>query len=170
VFGSNATYAVGDDPAWVTAADVNGDGKVDLICANWNDNTLSVLTNNGSGGFVLAVTCAVGENPRSVTAADVNGDGMVDLICANQHATPVGSYGTLSVLFNLPTLAINSSSNSVNVSWPSCWTNWTLEQNSDLTTTNWSASGGINDISNTLNTLIITNPPPGNFFFRLTFP
>jgi FG-GAP repeat. len=85
---------VGSQPHCVTAADVNGDGKVDLISANYNANTLSVLTNNGSGGFVLASTPGVGINPYCVTAADVNGDGKVDLISANANTT------TLSVLTN----------------------------------------------------------------------
>ena len=78
----------------MATADVNGDGKLDLISANANDNTLSVLTNNGSGGFVLAHTYAVGNDPRTVVAADVNGDGKPDLISANFNDS------TLSILTN----------------------------------------------------------------------
>jgi hypothetical protein len=78
----------------VTAADINGDGKPDLICANGSDNTVSVLTNNGSGGFVASSTNGVGSNPNQVTAADVNGDGKPDLITANY------SDGTLTILTN----------------------------------------------------------------------
>ncbi len=86
-------------PHSVAAADVNGDGKVDLIAANSDGplgvgNTLSVLTNDGSGGFVLASSPRVGNNPNSVVAADVNGDGKVDLITANFDDS------TLSVLTN----------------------------------------------------------------------
>ncbi len=91
---TNYSYNVGNSPSCVVAADVNGDGKPDLICANYDDNTLMVLTNNGSGVFGSNATLNVGSEPTSVVAADVNGDGMVDLITAN--------YGTntLTVLTN----------------------------------------------------------------------
>jgi hypothetical protein len=164
-----STLSVGLDPTWVTAADVNGDGKPDLICANFNDNTLSVLTNDGSGGFSLAVTCVVGEHPRWGVAADVNGDGKVDLVSANAGPAPlISTGGTLSVLLNVPTLAINNSSSGIEVSWPSSWTNWTLQQNLDLTTTNWLASDDISD-NGTNKGLNITSPT-GNLFFRLLHP
>jgi hypothetical protein len=86
----------------VAMADVNGDGKVDLIAANYGApsdtfNTLIVLTNMGNAHFVQAAQVNVGSYPHSVTAADVNGDGKVDLVCANSGAN------TLSVLLNTPT-------------------------------------------------------------------
>lgn len=159
VFGSNATYTVGYEPYWVIAADVNNDGKLDLVCAN-RDNTLTVLTNDGSGNFTLACTPQAGSaGEPSVVAADVNGDGHLDLI-----VTDTGN-NTVSVLISVPTLAINSSVANALVSWPSFWTNWTLQQNFDLTTTNWSASSGIVDDGTNKN-LTIT-PPQGNLFFRL---
>jgi len=94
VFRLSSSPGVGGTPVSVVAADVNGDGKPDLISANYSDNSLTVLTNNGSAGFGLAASLAVGVGPRPVRAADVNGDGWVDLICGN-----VGS-ATLTVLTN----------------------------------------------------------------------
>jgi hypothetical protein len=82
-FVSNATYEVGIDPQCFVAADVNGDGKVDLITANFGSDTLSVLTNNGSGGFGSNATYQVGIQPLCVVASDINGDGWPDLITAN---------------------------------------------------------------------------------------
>jgi hypothetical protein len=169
-FGSNATYIVGNGPSFLVAADVNGDGKVDLISANTQSNSLTVLTNNGSGGFVLATTVPVGNGPFGVTAADVNGDGRLDLISANRLAS------TLTVVTNsstfLPRLTIKYSGNSVIVSWPSPWTGWAgwmLQQNTNLNTTNWmnfsdtiGDDGAIRSVTN--------SSPTDNLFFRLAHP
>ena len=63
-FGSNATLNVGSAPECVVAADVNGDGKLDLISANYGSSTLTVLTNNGSGGFGSNATLCRGQSIR----------------------------------------------------------------------------------------------------------
>jgi hypothetical protein len=67
-----------------------------------------------------------------------------------------------------PLLTITHSGNSVTISWPSPSTGWTLQQNSDLTTTSWSTSGGISD--NGTNKSITITSPTGNLFFRLRNP
>ena len=80
---------VGGQPQSIAVADVNGDGKPDLMV-----NGL-VLTNNGSGGFGSNSTYSVGTfGSTCVVAADVNGDGKPDLITANYGNT------TLTVLTN----------------------------------------------------------------------
>ena len=117
-FRLSGTYQVGIAPASLIAADVNGDGKVDLISANWNSgsgNTLTVLTNNGSGGFVLASSPVVGNSPVSVVAADVNGDGKMDLISANWG---FGSGNTLTVLTNNGSGGFVLASSPVVGNWP----------------------------------------------------
>jgi FG-GAP-like repeat len=169
-FALSSTPLVGRRPSSVTAVDVNGDGKVDLICANYLDSTLSVLTNNGNGGFALSSTPPVGRRPNSVTAADVNGDGRVDLISANQTDNTLSVLiNTLSVFTNAPTLTINRSDAGVIVSWATPLTGWTLQQNSNLATTNWSATGfGIVDDGTNKN--ITITQPAGNLFFRLSNP
>ncbi|RVU18718.1 FG-GAP-like repeat-containing protein [Methylobacterium oryzihabitans] len=81
----------GYSPYSVTMADVNGDGRQDLLVANYNSGTVSVRLGRGDGTFTSATDVPTGSNPRSVTAADVNGDGRQDILVANN------SSGTVSV-------------------------------------------------------------------------
>src|SRR5271156_3548550 len=96
-------FATGEGaaPISVTAADVNGDGRPDLIMANFNHNTVSVLLNTTAPGattpsFGSPQAFATGNAPISVAAADLNGDGLPDLIVTNSKDN------TVSVLLNPP--------------------------------------------------------------------
>jgi glucose/arabinose dehydrogenase len=89
LFGAPAPYAVGTNPHGVVAADVNADGKRDLVVANAGGNSVSVLLGNGNGTFGAASTFATGTRPKSAAVADLNGDGKPDLVSANQNANSV---------------------------------------------------------------------------------
>ncbi len=82
----------------VAVADVNGDGKPDLVVAN--SNSVGVLLSNGDGTFKTAVTYGTGGlGTTSVAVADVNGDGKPDLVAANFCAGPTcGTDGSVAVL------------------------------------------------------------------------
>jgi hypothetical protein len=86
------TYSTGSAPRSVAAADVNGDGKSDIIVANYLAYNVGILLNTGNGTFAAQVTYSTGFNsyPISVAAADVNGDGKADIIVANQGPDNVG--------------------------------------------------------------------------------
>jgi hypothetical protein len=105
MFGAQVTYATGTGASSVTAADVNGDGKLDLEVANFGTTTVSVLLGNGDGTFGTQQTFTVGTQPRAIATADVNGDGKPDILTANDNAS-----GTVSVLLNQskPKLIISS--------------------------------------------------------------
>ena len=79
------------DPDSVVAADVNGDGKVDLISANFGangtGNTLTVMTNNGFGVFGFNSTLTVGLGPTYVTAVSLRGGTNLDLVCADANTS-----------------------------------------------------------------------------------
>src|SRR5439155_1568662 len=96
-FDPRRDFPVDVFPSSVVVADLNGDGWLDLVCANAGTNaqpghTLSVLLGNGDGAFGPSRNFAVGPRPISVAVADVNGDGRPDLVSANY------SGNTLSVL------------------------------------------------------------------------
>ncbi len=97
----SSSNQVGQFPYAVCTADVNGDGKLDFITVNYFSGTLSVLTNDGSGGFALAFTSFYINEPVCICAADINGDGKVDLICGECPLNGEAPYSnTLTVLTN----------------------------------------------------------------------
>ena len=70
----------------MAVADLNGDGKPDLVTANGSYNNVSVLLGNGNGTFQAAQSFAVGTSPVVVAVADLNGDGHPDLVTANSDS------------------------------------------------------------------------------------
>ena len=90
-------------PNWTAAADLNGDGKPDLITADTHNDTGgpgaddSVLINTStptSVSFAGYQFFPTGIVPNSVTTADLNGDGNPDITTANSGSN------TVSVLLN----------------------------------------------------------------------
>ena len=94
----------GEDALSVAVADVNGDGKPDLLVANncasnCLGGSISVLLGNGDGTFQAAVPYGSGgEYASSIAVADVNGDGKPDLLVANECASNPCANGSVSVL------------------------------------------------------------------------
>ncbi|GAB4017070.1 hypothetical protein GCM10028773_12050 [Spirosoma koreense] len=101
----------------ITAQDVNGDGKPDLIIANYNSNSVSVRLGDGRGSFGTAIDYAVETSPGSVAVADVNSDGQPDLLVTNVASNNVSVLlGTGSGSFAAPTnFAVGSNPFSVAV-------------------------------------------------------
>lgn len=74
----------------VAVADVSGDGKPDLLTANYASRTVSVIQGDGAGHFGSATPFSTGGNsPRSLAIADVNGDGKLDVATANATSNNV---------------------------------------------------------------------------------
>ena len=82
-------YAVGGGPSGIGTADLNGDGKLDLVTTNSSDNTISVLLGDGDGTFQTQGTYSVGTNPTNLVIADFNGDGRPDLAVTNTNSNTV---------------------------------------------------------------------------------
>ncbi len=101
-FQTAVTYGSGGYGGFsVVVADVNGDGKPDLLvgvacnsattCASIQfqlDNAVGVLLNNGNGTFQTAVAYdSGGITATSIAVGDLNGDGKPDLVVAQCSGT-----------------------------------------------------------------------------------
>ncbi|MGA9040779.1 MAG: FG-GAP-like repeat-containing protein [Terriglobales bacterium] len=91
-------------PSSVWIADLNHDGKLDLVVANacnsvdeCGQGNVSVLLGNGDGTFQTAVAYNAGSTPSSVTVADVNRDGKPDLIVSDNGGGNNGD-GAVAIL------------------------------------------------------------------------
>jgi hypothetical protein len=91
-------YVTGATPGAVAIADLNSDSKPDLVTANVNDDTVSVLVGDSHGSFLRKRDHPTGSNPWGLAVGDLNGDGKLDLVTAN--ASFGANVCTVSVLIN----------------------------------------------------------------------
>ena len=88
-FASAATLSTGSGPIDITAADIDGDKKPDLLVTNINDGTFSVLRNIATAGsitsssFSAKVDFTTGTGATGIATADLNGDGKLDVVVSN---------------------------------------------------------------------------------------
>ncbi len=80
----NSTISVVTSPQRITAADLDGDGDLDLAAAG-NNGELSFMLNAGDGTFGSATSVSTSHNPYALIAADISGEGQMDLIVAHNN-------------------------------------------------------------------------------------
>lgn len=91
-FQNHKEYSIGANAVIVATADMNSDGKLDLVSANFNDNTVSLLLGNGDGTFKGETVYPTNAGPSGVAIADFNGNGKLDI------AAVANTAGKVSVL------------------------------------------------------------------------
>jgi hypothetical protein len=88
------------------AADLNGDGKLDLVGSG--QNSADVMLNNGDGTFRAKVQYPVGGQSQDVAAGDFNGDGRIDIVSTintpqiSLSLLPGNGDGTFNAAINFP--------------------------------------------------------------------
>ena len=92
-----ATIQAGTGPVALGSADMDGDGKLDLIAANSSGNTVSVFNNLSSVAIYLLrlkTDFPVGVDGSSMSIADFDGDGKPDVAVAS------ATYNSIAVIKN----------------------------------------------------------------------
>lgn len=119
LFGPRLDFPTGSFPQRMCVADLDGDGKPDLVVANASSGTISILQNTSAAGvisFAPKVDLVSGAGCDSVATGDLNGDGKPEIVAAN-------SSGTVSVFQNLietpGTITANSFASPIALSIPS---------------------------------------------------
>ncbi|MCB2378536.1 YDG domain-containing protein [Hymenobacter sp. BT635] len=93
---ANAQVSVGSQAYYAALGDIDSDGDLDMVTANYSSTNASVRLNNGAGVFTAPATNSevpVGSGAYNIALGDLDADGDLDMVSTN-------GAGTASVRFN----------------------------------------------------------------------
>ena len=103
LFSPRVELSTGSYPWSTTAADFDGDGKVDLAATVYDENVVALFRNVGTmgslstGSFAERVTFPTGTGPTGIASGDFDSDGKADLAISNAVSGTVSIFRNTSV-------------------------------------------------------------------------
>jgi hypothetical protein len=95
-FANQVTYVIGSYsiPYSIVVCDFDDDGQLDIITANYNDDSIGVFLGYGDGtfGVMTAYSTGSGTTPTYVTVGDFNNDNRLDIAVVNRGTDNVIVY------------------------------------------------------------------------------
>jgi hypothetical protein len=104
-FAPQTAYFVGLNyhPQYITTGDFNQDNQLDIVTANSNNDSISVLLGDGNGSFgdIVVYSTKVGSQPYWIATGDFNDDQRLDFVVACPGIDSIGilqsyQYGTFN--------------------------------------------------------------------------
>jgi len=88
-FGTRVDFSTGSNAYHVNLGDIDGDGKPDMVVANYGASTVSVFRNTSSGSisFDTKVDLTGISNAVDAMIGDIDGDGRVDITAISNGGT-----------------------------------------------------------------------------------
>jgi hypothetical protein len=107
-FQAQVEYATGVNSQAIATADMNSDGFLDLVVANYTDNTLSVLLGTGTGTFKTQTVYPTNLGPNFLAIGDFSNVGKLDVAVVDVSASTVSimSQSTITVTPTITKFAI----------------------------------------------------------------
>jgi len=82
-FEAPVTFGWGNGPLFLAAADLDGDGNLDIVATYFYAGSVGVSLGDGAGHFRTTVFYPAGDHPHHLALADLNHDGILDVVAAD---------------------------------------------------------------------------------------